>query len=157
MRDIEEAYIVRAELEALAAATAATRITPAQLARLRASEERFREVSDEMRRSTRGNGRGPMAAWSRANDAFHTVIQRAAGNQRLQETVTRAAPHLPAQPHQPAARRPTATCSTPTAPSTGRSGWRSSRGDPDASRDAMRRHILHSGELVAAWYAERSE
>jgi DNA-binding GntR family transcriptional regulator len=152
LRDIEEAYIVRAELEGLAAATAATRIGPAQLARLRASEERFREVSEQMRRS----GRGPMAAWSRANDAFHTVIQRAAGNQRLQETVTalhRTFPRsLTSLPLVTDSDLLAANCDEHRAIRVALE-----RGDADASREAMRRHILHSGELVAAWYAERNE
>jgi DNA-binding GntR family transcriptional regulator len=155
VRDIEEAYIVRAELEGLAAATAATRITPAQLARLRASEQRFREVSEAMHKTSRGNGRAPMAAWSRANDAFHTVIQRAAANERLQETVTalhRTFPRsLTSLPLVTDSDLLDANCAE----------HREIRlaleqGDPDETRGAMRRHILHSGELVAAWYAERS-
>jgi DNA-binding GntR family transcriptional regulator len=156
VRDVEEAYVVRAELEGLAAATAATRITPAQLARLRASEKRFREVSAQMRGTTRGNGHGPMAAWSRANDAFHTVIQRAAGNQRLQETVTalhRTFPRsLTSLPLLADSDLLEANCAE----------HREIRvaleeRDADAAREAMRRHILHSGELVAAWYAAHDD
>ncbi len=156
VRDIQEAYVVRAELEGLAAATAAARINPAQLARLRKSEDRFREVSEQMHKTSRGNGRAPMAAWARANDAFHTVIQRAAGNRRLEETVTALHRTFP----RSLTSLPLVTDSDLL--DTNCAEHREIRlaleqRDADASREAMQRHILHSGKLVAAWYAERGE
>jgi DNA-binding GntR family transcriptional regulator len=82
VRDIREAYEVRAELEGLAAEMAATRIRDAQLRELREAQRLFgRSIGKLLRaRLPAGPANGE---WTRANDLFHRVIQEAAGNERL--------------------------------------------------------------------------
>jgi DNA-binding GntR family transcriptional regulator len=86
-REIREAYVVRAELEGLAAELAVSRIDERQLDGLRASVQLFRESIDELLdRRRRGGDRRTHAdieRWTRANDSFHQEIQAAAGNARL--------------------------------------------------------------------------
>jgi DNA-binding GntR family transcriptional regulator len=109
-----------------------------------------------MRAKLQANGRGgPMTQWTKANDAFHTIVQRAAGNLRLHETIS-ALHHT----------FPRSLTSLPLVTDTDLLDancveHREIRialeaHDAEASRAAMRRHILHSGELVAAWFAEQA-
>lgn len=90
-REIREAYVVRGELEGLAAELAAARITEAQLDGLRASVELFRRsIGDLVERRRRGGDRRTrtdLDRWTRANDSFHQGIQEAAGNRRLRATL----------------------------------------------------------------------
>jgi len=93
-RDVREAYEVRAELEGLAAASAATRIHDEELQRLREAQDLFRRsvatlLAWRERRSKTGEPppREAREEWNRANDLFHLAIQEAAGNRRLQATL----------------------------------------------------------------------
>jgi DNA-binding GntR family transcriptional regulator len=90
VREIREAYQVRAELEGLAAELAATRIQDAQLRRLREAEEMFRHSIATLLQHREANAT-PTAEqvkeWGRANDLFHQAIQEAAGNDRLRTTI----------------------------------------------------------------------
>jgi DNA-binding GntR family transcriptional regulator len=74
VREIREGYVVRAELEGLAAALAATLITRSQLERLHESVELFRTCRDTD---------AELELWSRANASFHEIVQEAAANERL--------------------------------------------------------------------------
>jgi len=90
-RELREAYEVRAELEGLAAALAATRILDDQLARLHEAQRLFRR-SIETLISRRRRGRGRLvwdddSDWVRGNDLFHQVIQEAAANGQLLRTI----------------------------------------------------------------------
>jgi DNA-binding GntR family transcriptional regulator len=77
--ELEEAFIVRAELEALATARAAERMTEQDLDDLVAAEERFSNLTQELRAREPGEPRRAiMGDWVRANHAFHDVIYRAA-------------------------------------------------------------------------------
>jgi DNA-binding GntR family transcriptional regulator len=86
-REIKEAYVVRAELEGLAAELAAQRIREDELERLRESLALFhRSIGDLIeRRRTDGVTResADIDNWTRANDGFHQGIQNAAGIERL--------------------------------------------------------------------------
>ena len=90
-REVREAYEVRAELEGLAAALAATRIRDDQLRRLRRAQAMFEDSSQRLRAWKQDGGDQPPAQahaeWIRGNDLFHLVIQEAAGNQRLADTL----------------------------------------------------------------------
>ena len=79
--ELREAFLVRAELEALATELATPRMTEADLAALRAAQLRFGELTAEMRRKAReGIDDGALAVeWTAANHAFHDVIYEAAG------------------------------------------------------------------------------
>jgi DNA-binding GntR family transcriptional regulator len=77
--ELEQAFLVRAELEALVTEIAAPKLTPEALAELHACEQRFARLTKELRsREPGGDRRSLMANWMRANHAFHDVIYRAA-------------------------------------------------------------------------------
>lgn len=86
-REIREAYIVRAELEGLAAELAVPQAYERQLEALRESVELFRRAAEDViaRRKRGGDERtaADFDRWSEANDSFHQTIQEAAGNARL--------------------------------------------------------------------------
>jgi DNA-binding GntR family transcriptional regulator len=78
--ELRQAFLVRAELEALATALAVPRMTDADLYALERAEERFSALTLELRESARGNEEQPglAAEWMRANHAFHDVLYEAA-------------------------------------------------------------------------------
>ncbi len=73
-REIEDVFIVREALDALAARLAAYRITPSELGRLRV-------VVDSMEEAIAGGRREQVVV---ANTHFHDVIYAAAGNEMLE-------------------------------------------------------------------------
>jgi DNA-binding GntR family transcriptional regulator len=90
-REIREAYVVRAELEGLAAELAATRISDDDLVRLRQAEGLFRRAVASLVARRRRRRREPRWAdestWVQANDLFHQAILDAAANARLSATI----------------------------------------------------------------------
>ena len=77
--ELQEAFMVRAELEGLATQVAATKITPEELEQLDEAEQRFSRISQDLRAREPGDERRTiMGDWVRANHAFHDVIYRAA-------------------------------------------------------------------------------
>ena len=151
VRDVREGYEVRAELEGMAAALAATWITDEHMRELRAAEELFRQAIEDGAPSSVDDHE---QEWVRANDQFHEAVQAAAGNERLRRTI--------ADLHKAFPRRLT---------------WGALQGDsrlmaenvdqhgavlaaieardPDAARSAMRSHVLRAGELIARWVEQR--
>jgi DNA-binding GntR family transcriptional regulator len=74
-----EAFLVRAELEALATGIAAAKITKADLDELEEAEKRFARMSRAIRAREPGSDRRALTAeWMRANHGFHDVIYRVA-------------------------------------------------------------------------------
>jgi len=89
--DLREAFLVRAELEALSTEAAAAKIEADALDELETCERRFAELTRELRsHEPGGRRRSLMADWMRANHAFHDVIYRAAGMPYV-EAVAKAA------------------------------------------------------------------
>jgi DNA-binding GntR family transcriptional regulator len=77
--DLREAFLVRAELEALVTEVAAQKMTTEALHELEENERRFARLTRELRsRDPGGDRRGLMAEWMRANHAFHDVLYRLA-------------------------------------------------------------------------------
>jgi len=78
--ELRQAFMVRAELEALVTGLATPNMTEARLADLRAAEERFEELTDELldRRRSESERTRVTADWVRANYRFHDVIYEAA-------------------------------------------------------------------------------
>ena len=77
--DLREAFLVRAELEALVTAEAARKLTPSALEELEECEKRFARLTREVRsHEPGGNRRALMGDWMRANHAFHDVLYRVA-------------------------------------------------------------------------------
>ena len=90
-REIREAYVVRAELEGLAAELAAARISDQDLVRLREAEALFRRAVTSLVARRRRRRREPRwedeSTWVQANDLFHQAILDAAANARLSATI----------------------------------------------------------------------
>jgi DNA-binding GntR family transcriptional regulator len=82
-RDIREAYVVRAELEGLAAELAATGINDRDLRHLRDAEQLFRRCVRPLMRGKADQRWDDESDWVRANDLFHQSILDASGNARL--------------------------------------------------------------------------
>ena len=77
--ELHEAFMVRAELEALATEVAAAKMTPEDLAELEEAEQHFATISKELRAREPGEARRSITGdWVRANHAFHDVIYRVA-------------------------------------------------------------------------------
>jgi DNA-binding GntR family transcriptional regulator len=158
LREIREAYEVRAELEGFAAALAATHIDGNQLKRLGDAEELFRRtVADLVAGRPGRQGKGTTEeAWFRANTLFHEVVQEASRNLRLIATI--------ANLHQAFPRNLT---------------WVALRDDPrlleknveehrrvleaiehgneHEARTTMTEHIRRSGALVVRWFELRDD
>ena len=79
--ELREAFLVRAELESLATELATPLMTEADLAALDAAEQRFSELTAQLRRQVRTDldDRALVGEWVRANHGFHDVIYAAAG------------------------------------------------------------------------------
>ena len=89
--DLREAFLVRAELEALVTEVAARKLTPEALAELEACEKRFARLTKELRSQEPGGPRRSlMSEWMRANHSFHDVLYRAADMPYV-ESVAKAA------------------------------------------------------------------
>ena len=83
-RDVREAYLVRGELEGLAAELATPLLTDEDVAKLHSAQALFRRsIESELERRRTGAQPAPWSAesdWERANNLFHQVIQEASGN-----------------------------------------------------------------------------
>jgi DNA-binding GntR family transcriptional regulator len=89
-KDVRDAYLVRADLEGLAAQLAARWINDDQIDELRRAEELFRRSVRQFvtRKDTTRNAPATDLEWIRANDLFHDVLQNAAGNDLLKKTIS---------------------------------------------------------------------
>jgi len=76
--ELYEAFLVRAELESLATALAAPKLTDADLAELDAAEKRFAELTAQLLRPDGKNRQTLTREWVGANHGFHDVIYRVA-------------------------------------------------------------------------------
>jgi len=78
--ELREAFLIRAELEGLAAELAAPRITPQALAELQAAEEAFTECTRALRQASLPTGERHRIEreWIHANERFHDLILQAA-------------------------------------------------------------------------------
>ena len=150
--EIREAYVVRAELEGLAAERAAVLINDSELEGLREAAALFQAAVEEF--ASRPSGR-PFsmadAKWPRANDQFHEGILAAAGNQRLRDTVR--------QLHGSFPRNLTWSAISESSSLLRRNVAEHQdiliaieAGDSLAARKAAKKHVLRSGELVASRY-----
>ena len=86
--ELREAFLIRAELEGLATAHAVPRMTRYDLGRLDAAEERFAELTLELRAQMRDGELGNpsmVVVWMAANHAFHDVIYDVAALPRVEQ------------------------------------------------------------------------
>jgi DNA-binding GntR family transcriptional regulator len=143
VRDVREGYEVRAELEAMAAALAAQWVTDVELREMREAEELFRRATPD-----------EPAAWVDANDRFHEAIQAAAGNERLRRTISDLHKAFPRSLTWGALQADSRLMAENVEQHHAVLAAIEAR-DPDAARDAMRRHVLRAGELIARWVEQR--
>lgn len=85
--DLRGTFLVRAELEALAAELATPLLTAADLGELEAAERAFADLTHALRAGGVGEAEFSRIAtdWVHANEAFHDVILRAAGVPALEQ------------------------------------------------------------------------
>lgn len=157
-REIRDAYAVRSELEGLAAEIAALRIDQEQIERLHRAQAQFREALDRMRDGTR-NGRRRLSerdieAWGRANDEFHQVIHKAAGNEVLAATLAHLHRSFPRGLSRLVLRESTslleANVAEHQAVLTAIEGNK-----PKEARALMQQHVVRAGALVTSRFEER--
>jgi DNA-binding GntR family transcriptional regulator len=156
-REIRDAYQVRAELEALAAELAAGRIRHDQLDRLHEAQALFSEgLASTVEARAAGDDAGERQAliWGRANDAFHQVIQEAAGNDVLVATLAHLHRSFPRDLSKIVLAE-----STPLLRANVREHDEIvaalEHRDSVGARELMRRHVRHAGELVTLRFEQR--
>lgn len=158
-RQIRDAYEVRAELEALAADLAASRIRHDQLARLRSAQAQFGSGLTATVASREGTGPAEDAStladvWGAANDEFHQVIQEAAGNEVLASALVHLHRNFPRD-----LSRIVLAESTPLLRANVLEHEEIiaaiARADRAAARDLMHRHVRRAGELVTLRFEQR--
>lgn len=151
--EVRQAYEVRAELEALAAARAVSRISRAEIERLRSANQSMydRSVSEAAEGPDRATGS------RRENDLFHLTITEVADNARLARVIDEINETFPRN------------VSAKLLVADGDDRYRTEnynehqqiidaieRGDEEAAREAMREHVMKAGEHLAQWYERRS-
>jgi DNA-binding GntR family transcriptional regulator len=83
--ELQETFIVRAELEALAAELAAGRASPDQLVSLRGAERQYAQLSSQLAGAI--DDESLLAEWATADHAFHDVVLESSGIRLLGELV----------------------------------------------------------------------
>jgi DNA-binding GntR family transcriptional regulator len=143
-REVRDAYLVRGELEGLAAETAARRATPEEIGRLRAAQAQYREATEQ---SLKDPSRTEYSeARAAANDTFHAAVLAAAGIGVLTRTVERLLILVPR-------KLPTAALSNPRlferlADEHQRICETIEAGDAEEARAAITHHIHSAGEII---------
>jgi DNA-binding GntR family transcriptional regulator len=151
--EVREAYEVRAELEALAAERAASRIAPGDLARVEAANETMRKAS--ARKTPPKPPPGELPPTTTANDTFHMIILDAAGNDRLTTVIQQINESFPRNVlYQVLVEYPALRAVNVEEHDAIIAGLKA--GDGQAARVAMRKHVLNAGEHLARWYEQRS-
>jgi DNA-binding GntR family transcriptional regulator len=153
-REIEDAYVVRAELEGLAAERAAIRLTEGQLVGLQRANELFERAGTAFAALARDE-RTPVdaqAEWTQANDLFHTEIHAAADNRSLAKSIADLHMTFPRSlTSLPLVQDPTLMADN-IAEHQLILGALQAR-DPVTSRRAMTTHVILAGRLVEQWFA----
>ncbi|MEU6642552.1 GntR family transcriptional regulator [Saccharomonospora sp. NPDC046836] len=149
--EVREAYEVRAQLEALAAARSVSRISDQQL-------EELRRANQEMYDNSLAESKGKAAALpvSRlGNDRFHTLIADISGNARLARVVNDINETFP--------RNVSAQLIVTDARHRDQNFREHERiiaalaaGDAEAAAAEMREHVVKAGDQLAEWYEKRS-
>jgi DNA-binding GntR family transcriptional regulator len=167
-REVREAYLVRAELEGVAAELAVSWITDAELGKLEEAEALFRGLAEQPAGVAPGapsaapppsasdaDERVRAAEWVKANDLFHEVIQTAARNEQLRRSILfvyRSVPRnltsVPITGDKRMLRRNIDEHAAIVQAIRDQ--------DAAAARQRMKEHVLHSGEIVTNWFELRA-
>jgi DNA-binding GntR family transcriptional regulator len=154
--DIRESYLIRGELEGLAAELAAQRINEDGLRRLREAEDAFRQALPELKAKVDKAGSGVVGSgpWDAANLAFHNAILDAAGVTRLHKLVDDLRRTFPRSISW-AALSEEASLLEENITQHQRIRAAIERGDGAAARRWMVDHCRRTGDLVATWFEAR--
>jgi DNA-binding GntR family transcriptional regulator len=153
-REIVEAYLVRSELEGLAAELATPRLNAEVLARLREAEEAFRHAAEEALDQAIGDVVSGDYGWGQANDAFHEAVLVAADVPVLAETIRALHKTIPRNLTWSAIRSRDLLITNVHQHEAIRSALEA--GDARRARRAMTEHIRYSGELIAEWFERQA-
>ena len=146
--EVREAYEVRAELEALAAARAVERISRGDVTRLREANQ---DMYDRSVERERGQG-DPALASRRENDVFHNTIAQVSANARLARAIDEINEPSPAT-----CRLSCSSATTATARRTSRSTSASSRRSSGATpKPPAARCASTSSRPASSWRAGTS-
>jgi DNA-binding GntR family transcriptional regulator len=152
--EIREAYVVRAELEGLAAQLAAERAGPDDLKRLLDAEDLFRLAVKEFIDAGAHASRGELlraGTWDEANNRFHDALIQAAGNERLRVTIEDLHRSVPRNlTWSSLSEEPSLIAENVQQHQRIREAIE--RRDAQAARRWMADHIRRAGELVAGWF-----
>jgi DNA-binding GntR family transcriptional regulator len=149
--DIREAYVVRAELEGLAASLAAERANTDDHALLRASHARFVDAIAERLRRPLSRDPALDDPWIRANDDFHDAIIECARNRRLKRTILDLRGSFPTQSDLGALLEEPSLISD-NASQHERVLDAILRRDATGARTWMVDHVRRSGDTTARWF-----
>ena len=150
---IHEGYLIRAELEGLAARLAAARRGPEQLAELQHAWASFRAtITQAFGAGSRVDSR---AAWVRDHNQFHELIHEASGSDRLAQLIGTLNLTLPRNLSIEALR----------VGGTLAENLRQHEvilaaielRSEQVAEAAMKEHVRRSGELIADWFARQQE
>jgi DNA-binding GntR family transcriptional regulator len=151
-REVREAYLVRAELEGLAAELATAHITDDELEQLHEAQSLFRRsIERELENRRAGEAKAVWSDdndWERANNLFHEVIQQASANQRLLATIAYLHRSFPRHLTWAALSRSSHLLGE-NVEQHNRIVAALERRDPPAARNEMSAHVRAAGELVA--------
>ncbi len=147
--EVREVYEIRADLEALAARRAVSRLDAPKFAELRA-------INDAMyQRSLASESDDAAPAGPGDNDTFHTLIYEASGNTRLSRMLVEINDAFPRNVSALVLRE------NPRHRDENFAEHREivdalEAGDADLAASLMRAHVLGAGEHLAHWYERRS-
>jgi DNA-binding GntR family transcriptional regulator len=150
--EVREAYEVRAELEGLACVRAVDRIHESELEQLRAINQDMHAAIAHSTTDQRGPTEPPTVA---LNDAFHTLIHRVSGNERLARTINDINETFPRNVSwlvlagDPRRREENVQEHE-------RIVAALAEGDAELAREEMRTHVISAGDQLARWYERRS-
>jgi DNA-binding GntR family transcriptional regulator len=150
---IRDGYLIRAELEGLAARLAATRSSPEQLDELRKEWAAFRDSLTEA--FARGAHDDARAAWVRHHNRFHELIHETSGVGRLVQLIAALNLTLPRNLSIEALRSRGALEENLRQHEVILSALELRSGQ--VAEEAMKEHVRRSGELIAAWFARQQE
>ena len=159
--DVREVYLIRADLEGLAAELGATQIDADQLRRLRDAEEAFRSAVAKLSAAIRASPGEPspapaLALIAEADFEFHSTVVEAARIARLSRIIADLRRSLPERAGWTAlAAEPTLLDEVVIQHARVRGAIE--RGDAPAARRWMVDHLRRSGELVVEWFEAQGQ
>jgi len=149
--EIREAYVVRAELEGLAAYLAAELASDEELGLLQAAHDRFVEAIAARLRQPLARDPAIDDPWIRANDSFHDAVIACSRNDRLRRTILDLRGAFPTQSDLGALLEEPSLIED-NAAQHARVLNAILRRDPAGARTWMLDHVRRSGEITAGWF-----